>query len=244
MKRAIVVAIVGAFVAAPALADFGTISLKETGTDPSVAFTIYARNFTGGIGAYTGRYLFDIQSGTGITVPGITSYTQLPEQGFCIEMSYSTSSYADYKILALQDAPLNEGPLGAPMGSDKARYIGELWAEHGDDATMAIAQNRTAFQLAIWEIVYEDNQGIGTWDVTTTTGSAATGFRAVGDASTLSLANTWLSQINGTDSVASNLFAYSNLDYQDYVIRVPIPGTILLGLVGLAALRRKLRQPV
>jgi hypothetical protein len=239
MKKVLFAIALCALVAGPAMADFGSITLKEVSTSPGVGgFTLYAHNFTGGVGGVlAGVYNFDISGGSGITVPGISSYTQLPEWGFCIEMQYSTTSYKPYTIKSLQDAPLTGGPLGGPMGATKADAIAELFANHIAD----VAGNNTnaaAFQLAVWEIVYENN---GSWDVKATGGAADTGFRATGNAAALNLANTWLGELDGQGAKAT-LYAYSNDTYQDYVVQVPVPAAVLLGFLGLGAAGIKLRR--
>jgi hypothetical protein len=243
MKRTMLIAVVCVFIAAPTFADYGTVNLKEVSTAPGLGgFTLTAHNFTSGVGGVlAGQYNFDINGGAGITVPGITSYTQLPEWGFCIEMQYSTSGYQTYNIKDLQDAPLTGGIGGLPMGSTKADFIRELWANHIADTQVGGAAGNTnaaAFQLAVWEIVYEDN---GSWDVTATSGAADTGFKASGNAGALNLANTWLGELDG-QGMAGGLYAYSNNTYQDYVFQVPVPAAVLLGLLGLGAAGVRLRR--
>ena len=243
MKKVLFTVALCAFVAAPALADFGTVSLREVNTSPGLGgFTLYAHNFTGGVGGVlAGRYNFDINGGSPSGIPGITSWTQLPEWGFCIEMQYSTGGYQPYTIKNLQDAPLTGGIGGLPMGTTKANYIRELWANHIANVP-GNNTNAAAFQLAVWEIVYENNAaGPGLWNVKSTSGAADTGFRAVGNTAALDLANTWLGQLDG-QGLASGLYAYSNTNYQDYVFQVPVPAAALLGFLGLSAAGLRLRR--
>jgi hypothetical protein len=250
MKRLIFITVVCAFISMPALADFGTVKLNELSTSPGLGgFTIVTQGFTGGIGGVlAGQYNFDIQLGSGAPVnipPDITSYTQLPEWGFCIEMQLSSpGTYRDYSIKNLQDAPITAGPSYIPMGDTKADYIRELWADHFDD----VVSNTTAaaFQLAIWEIVYEQNtneDGEVVWNVNSTLGADATGFRVTaGSTDARNLANTWLWGLDGTGPMVNNLYAYSAPNYQDYVFQVPVPAAILLGILGLSVAGVKLRK--
>ena len=111
--------------------------------------------------------------------------------------------------------PLSNGPLG------------QLFNQHIGGAT---ASNVTsaAFQLAVWEILYDS----GPYDVTTGA------FRASGNAAAISLANTWLSGLSGPTRVVTLLHAANNQDFvtvgtpgRDCCLNVPEPSTVpLLGL--------------
>lgn len=229
MKRIITICLVCTFVAVPALADLiGTANVQHTSVGPSVVMTIWGRGYQG-IGVYTGVYNHDI---TNSTVSG------LEEWGFCIEMQGSTGSVQPYNVLTLEQAPVDQGPGGNPMGMTKADYIRELWAIVNPSPTMTATQ-AAAMQAAIWEIVYEDSQA---WDVKThDTTDTMNSFKIDGDDTVEALANTWLGYLDGAGSYA-NIVALSNEHYQDYVVRVPVPAAVLLGMLGLGAAGMKLRK--
>ena len=48
------------------------------------------------------------------------------------------------------------GQLGAPMGSFRAGLIQELFDNHYATAVNGTTAKAAAFQVAVWEIVYED----------------------------------------------------------------------------------------
>ncbi len=151
----------------------------------------------------------------------------LPRWGFCIEADPSSTQFQSYEVVDLEDAPEPDGPGGNAMGIVKADYIRQLWAarisEVDDDISAA------AFQLAVWEIVYDDvwglSEGSGSFYVYSSTNSNVTGAVA--------LASDWLSDFDFSGDKA-NLLALQSMSYQDFVVEVvPAPGAILLGGLGM-----------
>jgi hypothetical protein len=153
--------------------------------------------------------------------------------GFCIELAQAHSyDNLQYNFINPEDGP----QPGSSMGLTKAKYLEELWGRYYDSSweTGANPHQAANFAVAVWEIV---NEGVpaspGNWDVT------SGNFVANGD---FSLANEWLSTLNGTGPKA-NLRILSNGCYQDYLVAVPEPTTLaLLGLGALTAfIKRKNR---
>jgi hypothetical protein len=153
--------------------------------------------------------------------------------GFCIELTQPHSyDNLQYNIINPEDGP----QPGSSMGLTKAKYLEELWGRYYDSSweTGANPHQAANFAVAVWEII---NEGVpaspGNWDVT------SGNFTAAGD---FSLANEWLSTLNGTGPKA-NLRVLSNGCYQDYLVAVPEPTTLaLLGLGALTAfIKRKNR---
>jgi hypothetical protein len=155
--------------------------------------------------------------------------------GFCIEMQDSPNSFKPYNLLDLDNAPVNKGPpddgVRVVMGATKANYIRELWAAHIGEVTTNI--KAAAFQAAVWEIVYEDKQAwdVDAWDSSNLANESS--FKLAGNATVISTAQTWLDNLTGSGPRQNNLVALSAKDYQDYVVEVPAPGAILLGMMGL-----------
>ncbi len=78
-----------------------------------------------------------------------------------------------------------------------------------------------AFQLGLWEILYEDLDDVLAGQMDVTAGDFATS-RPAGWESSLDLANTWLAEMN-PDLPGADLLWLSNEQYQDQVTMVP-PG--------------------
>jgi hypothetical protein len=78
-------------------------------------------------------------------------------ESFCIDLkqAVNTGVAQPYTLKELEDAPTPDpNPTGVTgMGQVRADMLRRLWGEHRDDVATAITA--TAFQLAIWEIVFE-----------------------------------------------------------------------------------------
>ncbi len=202
----------------------GTVNIQNHSNPYSEQAQLWGGGLTGGT-YFTGVYSWTNEDSTG-------AGTEVPNWGFCIELSQPPiNGWQD--VIPLQEAPLPHEPLyNTPMGDVKADYIRELWGRFFDPAwsTGSDRQIAEAFNVAIWEIVYESDF---TWDVT-----AGEGFHAVG-IQQAALANAWLGQLNGNSAYfAYNLAVISN--GQDYIVQIPEPMTIVLLTIGAAVvLRRK-----
>jgi len=189
-----------------------------------------------------GVYQLNKSGGTGI---GNTwSNGLIP--GFCIELPEPPPEATYTYSVGMPDTTYNSY-LDEVVGSPKANYLRELWAEHYDPAwasggSYTSQQNSMAetFAAAVWEIIYEDlpTSPLG-WDVTADGTAGDGGFAAMGlDSAT---ANKWLNELTGSGSKA-DLLVVSYGGRQDYLVAVPEPATIiLLGLGGSLELLRRRR---
>ncbi len=178
----------------------------------------------------------------------------------CIDIADSAStSFQSYTAKSLAQAP--DAWAGA-MGATRAKYLAALldtyWIDlsgsganslTGISGTYSDTQVASALQLAVWEIIDEYN----TTDVITPSGWTVDRgeFRATSDSSKiLDLADLMLgyvAAVNVESYNPSNYLALSNstgggTGYQDYVVRVPLPGAVLLGFLGFGAAGLKLRR--
>ena len=157
------------------------------------------------------------------------------------------------------------------MGTDRARYLATLLNTYWDWSTPASRtfnlgtspvvytpeRVAAAVQTAVWEIVDEGNTANGApddlapyWD--TRKGSTNHGNFYVSDDTIARIANVMLQNVRAKgESDFGGYVALSNDDdqdarggyyYQDYVVRVPVPGAVLLGFLGLSAAGVKLRR--
>lgn len=133
-------------------------------------------------------------------------------------------------------------PTGS-LSSDELTALERLWA----NAYGLIDTNieSAAFQLAIWELVY-DNAASGAYDLTTGLFQILPSTAAAANA--VALANSWLNDaINApTWTATQSLVILHNDEYQDLLAptSVPEPMTMLLlgmGLAGVGMIRRRMQ---
>lgn len=165
---------------------------------------------------------------------GSTMFEGEQFKAFCIEIRQHLADPTTFTTKSLEESPVPsdypESESGNGMGADRANDIRELWHVYfnqiGDNADYA-----AAFQLAVWELVYEDRSEPGdTWSVDDGRfymyGSKAPNARA--------LANTWLDDIQDNDYDKANLIALTSLNNQDMVTMVPLPAAAGMGMLGFA----------
>jgi PEP-CTERM motif len=120
--------------------------------------------------------------------------------------------------------------------------LSQLFTEVGGSAAAtSTTVSSAAFQLAIWEILFEGN--------TTNPYSLSTGnFSATGDAAALDMANTWLADLDQFQA-STTLILLSNRSHQDFItdtmppgLLVPEPGSLPLLGVGILAVMIAVRR--
>ncbi|TVS10678.1 MAG: PEP-CTERM sorting domain-containing protein [Gammaproteobacteria bacterium] len=157
-------------------------------------------------------------------------------QAFCIDVSTNlvTSGKVSYTL---------EGAGSSDFLTDRQRsLIAQLFDLHGDK--LGNAEADAAFQLALWEIMYDSGGSL-----TLTNGN----FRAGTFDSARNLAQGWLNDLNGVDDYSSSQFEffvlrpYSPTSNQTLLTWRPVPEPALLALLGggllLIAVARRRRQP-
>ncbi len=217
MKKGAFIAVMCAFIAVPTLGDINTI-----GSTSQVTFT----GVTGGsilIGG-TWRSGSVLAGSYNLIVDGVSM------QSFCIDLADNVSPVNQtYKVVALQDAA--DSPFG-PMGATRAKELAELLYENWVPG-LTSAQ-LLSLQVAVWEVVADGPALNLTSGSFTATNAGATALLA-----SLNGDNEFTSQFVGlTHPVVAGALS----GFQDYVVRVPIPGAVLLGLLGLSAAGLKLRR--
>ena len=150
---------------------------------------------------------------------------------FCIELGQAVSfgESVNYDVLPLEMGSNVTGGLGAARADSIRELLGSVYP----DFSQVLANNQyAALQIAIWEITRENFAANGydvlTGDVTFS-GSAA---------AILSLANTYLAQVDGVGPRARGIRALVNERRQDMLVQFPVPepGSLALALMGLGAI--------
>ena len=206
-------------VASVASADYN-VQLRYNTVSPWVTNTIY-ENGTAFGGVLTGNYIVEIQAG----YPFAGVYA-----GFCVDPANATTAYTPYKLTSIAEG----------SGFEAAAWV----LNQGYTGTSAVAA-----QIAVWELTWDwgniqldrNLANFGKFSI-----DASNAY--FGEASsiiTLALAGMG----NGFDQNALGfLLAVSpqvvgGTDYQDYIIKTPIPAAVwLLGsaLLGLVGIRRRM----
>jgi hypothetical protein len=219
MKRAILIAVVCAFVAAPAMAD------------PHSLFRTVGYNGQYG-GNYVGEYLlttWDLPNAQG---SGVEFYT------FCLEfhedVNWNTYYDAEISTEAIGGNG-NTGPTG-PAGGD-ALDPRSAWLYDQYSRGLLGARNNTLAAnvgMAIWAIEEEiPMSALNAAQLTLVTNAGNAGWTNTGDYRVLN---------DYARGSAPNHVGYPANYRQDFIIKVPVPGAILLGLLGLGAAGVRLRR--
>lgn len=250
MKRTVLAVVSCAFLAVPVIADpFPTVRLEQTRITPGLKLEIHSTGYDGA--TWAGVCNLNVENpGYGPIVGEI--------EGFCIDLwDISPDTYAEYEVKPLSAAP---DPGAAPeggMGLVKARRLAQLldtyWTSDIDSNIEG-----TALQIAVWEIVDEPLPADpGNYDVRSGTFSASQAwYNADPSDEVRALANEWLRALNANGGDFGNYLALSCHGtedpsvfqelglYQDYVVRVPVPPAVLLGILGLGAAGTRLRKRI
>jgi hypothetical protein len=229
---------------------FTIVLFLTTTVMAGISGTVYISN-NNNAGGSTGNITYPPDSMNGNYYTGVYSWTAntatatgegkfVPNWGFCIDLVQSPLT-GWYNVLSLPDAPLPASiTYGVPMGPAKADLLYELAGRNWDSSWSNNANKGSAtaeaFSYAVWEIVWEPLSP-GSYDVSS--GVFSTTDSAAG------LANTMLASLNGDKTKFNyNLRAISNEGGQDFLVMLPIPATVLLGLLGLGIGGWKLRKSV
>jgi hypothetical protein len=156
---------------------------------------------------------------------------------FCVEMTQHVNYNGQYtyNVVDLEDAPSPGGlGVGNGMGLTKANSLRELWGEYIDN--VVDANTASAFQIAVWEIVYDDALALNA-------GSFLARFPTQ---SHVSLAQTWLNTLDGRGPMPV-LMGISHASAQDQVYfespAVPLPSAAWTGAALMTFLiGRRVRQ--
>jgi hypothetical protein len=151
--------------------------------------------------------------------------------GFCIELGQEVDVGVTYtntfEPILLASSPLPAAAPDQPMGADSAQLIGNLWDNHLP--LLSTTDDFAAFQMCVWEIVYDVGLDLGAGD-----------FQMRNNATLQGLAQGWLNALNPMATVKTPLSALSSPSWQDMLI--PSPGALPLLTSGLFTLTMRRRR--
>lgn len=226
MKRAIAVAAALSVASGAFAAVVGSVTASYTGyTGASGAFAIVSPVASGNYGAGLMNFTKSGSTGVGNMLPAKYS-------GYCIDMLQGVTNGTWSVDDDLGDAPDPDQNPWHPMGDDDALLIAKLWKAYYSKTVDGVIDGgvddneaKSAFQLAIWNIIYDD-------DATVASGSFNV---SSGNADARNQANAWLGTLAGLTAFQQDLYALTSGNRQDFVTVIPVPAAALLGLIGLGA---------
>ncbi len=238
MKTRILAACTAAIIST-GFANADTVDLRFAGTGAGRTVTVEHNGNSKRV--FAGQLLHEFSNGTGVG-------TQLSGQmfTFCSEITqYVTSSSQEYRVTPPED-------ISTPaMGADRANALRNLYTfAAGQEAEAGLDANfSAAFQLAVWEIVYDFNTTEGASSMNIDDGM----FEAtnISDNSTIEAAiRAHLATFFNAAMVEGGnnrvLYGLWNGSKQDQLIgmpnMVPLPGAGLMGLAGLSVIASRRRR--
>ncbi len=196
---------------------------------------------------FAGQIIQDADNGTGLGA----QYNGRRVVTYCADLEQQVNpGTSTFDIVDLSTIPSPSAIHPAGMGAIRAAAIESLYdyARFGlgfDIASSTLNNDfAAAFQLVIWEIVYDYDGTAGSVDITSGIFSATTPGGAPLTAGVNNFVNDLLANGLTFNPAATNLYGLYNANKQDQIIVVIIPtptaaGLGLLGLAGLAARRRR-----
>lgn len=212
-----------AALACAAAASADTVDLKFLGSGAGTTVKLAGTVKSGDVIARELRYEF--KNGTGAAAAWTGNHTI-----FCSELTeFTDGSFRKYDVKDVKDLPSSiSGGMGA-TAADAIRklYTAAAGAQFGDDTKSA------AFQLAIWELVYDYGTGSAAPDLDTG-GIKLNSTWASGNAGIVNQAKSWLSAAHTGSYTYAPLVGLYNNGYQDHIFLIPLPAPLAMGLAGLA----------
>jgi hypothetical protein len=227
-----------------------TVTATITTVDPFVVGTVYVN----GIGdVYGAIAAIDWQGDPSNPAPFNGPFTT-----YCIDLNepVNIGGTFTFTVEPLADAPKGAAfPSGTPttgMGLAKADEIEELFGQHYDETLPAAnGIDREAFQLAIWNIVYDT-------DTSVTTGQGSMYAESDVDPNAISIANGWLADaanpqnqifddtelaaLVGPDGVQDQVVQFPPLGNGTPLAPAAFSGGLLMACLGLMRFRQYRRM--
>lgn len=202
--------------AAAGVAHADTIELKHLANGAGRDVTIGTEQ------VFAGQLLYSMQNGVGAAAALDGEHWVFATQ----LLTGAAGSYQTYEILDVPQIPGGSGPLGEA----RAAAIGQLYQIAGAQAHSGDHDYAAAFQLALWEISFDDP---GALDLTE---GAFIVTGGITDAMATAISG-WFGAIGGSAG-ASGLTALApdpgpDVAAPPVVVPVPLPAPVAIGLAGL-----------
>ncbi|MEM1330278.1 MAG: hypothetical protein AAGG07_06940 [Planctomycetota bacterium] len=231
-----------ALIAAAGVASADTVDVRQLdgsngrGAGANSSITVYGNTST----IFAGELIHEFTNGTG-RLAALNGRTLAV---FCVDAEQSTArgTPVTYESEDLANVPTP----GAAMGSARADAVRGMIAYKDSLSGTGLASTENqfalAFQLALWEVIYDYDTSVmggnldldaGDFSATRTTGSSWSG--AVLDQFNDFLANIGFMPRSGAIALRSDT-------NQDLVVVIPTPAAAGMGLVGLAGLASRRRR--
>lgn len=178
-----------------------------------------------------------------------------PFESFCVDLNeyVKVGNTYNYTIKTLESSPNPDPGSPSGMGTARADALRRLWWQYRADVEIGTTDQKNikaaAFQLAIWEIVFETptlTSGLPSFNLAT--GSLQLLSSTANYNSILSKTVTYLSAASNLSGTGEPMLVVLSMpNGQDQLVVMPVPasalgGTMLLGVV--AGLRKSRRKPV
>jgi hypothetical protein len=152
-------------------------------------------------------------------------------QTFCVDLTQFVqfNQNTDFQVDRFSNLP----DAGAGLNATQAEYLSELWSKY-HDLTGTSANDMTAFQIAVWEVVYGSltNGKYSLWS-----GTFQANYTQGTEPAYVDIAQTWVQSLTGTYAASPLLIDLSSPTAQDQITAVPAPpGLLLAGIGGLGLL--------
>ncbi len=154
--------------------------------------------------------------------PGVNSSIPKTFNTYCVDLAQSVSAGTNYTFEVR--TPAQHG-----YSANQTDILGKLWG--GFFGLIDTSTESAAFQLAVWETVFDSDGALST-------GS----FKASSPSSAISLAQTWLDTVKapGYSGPVAELVVLHSPTAQDQITVIPTPGSMaLLGLACMVIGRRR-----
>lgn len=164
-----------------------------------------------------------------------------PLTWWCVDLAKHVTvpggPYNDYTAAPFQSPPL--GFSAGPEADLERLFINDF------GSALSSAQNSAAFQIAIWDILFDDDYGSSPTSISTYGGAGQFGLSA-GNANTIAIAQGWVNAL-GSGSSQYPLVQLTSPSHQNFVTPttpglVPEPSAISLLGAGLIAMMLAIRR--